>query len=49
MHTKKVYVERKRKKNKLEILENWLILKEINKIAFKFSIAIMKLNLTKNF
>jgi hypothetical protein len=33
-----------KEKNKLEILENWSILKEINKIVFKFSIAIMKQN-----
>jgi hypothetical protein len=44
MHVKKVYVGLKRKKNKLENLENWSILKEKNKIVFKFSIAIMKLN-----
>jgi hypothetical protein len=35
MHTKKVYVGLK-EKNKLEILENWSILKEKNKIVFNF-------------
>jgi hypothetical protein len=40
---KKVFLDSK-EKNKLEILENWSILKEKNKNVFKFSIAIMKLN-----
>jgi hypothetical protein len=43
MHAKKVMSDSK-EKNKLGILENWSILKEKNKIVFKFSIAIMKLN-----
>jgi hypothetical protein len=33
-----------KEKNKLEILDNWAILKEKNKIVYKFSIAIMKLS-----
>jgi hypothetical protein len=33
-----------KEKNKLEILDNWSILKEKYKNIFKFSIAIMKLN-----
>jgi hypothetical protein len=40
---KKVFLGLKRK-NKLEILDNWSILKEKNKNVYKFSIAIMKLN-----
>jgi hypothetical protein len=43
MHAKKVLSDSK-EKNKLAILECWSILKEKNKIVFKFSIAIMKLN-----
>jgi hypothetical protein len=43
MNVKK-FMSDSKEKNKLEILENWSILKEKNKIVFKFSIAIMKLN-----
>jgi hypothetical protein len=40
----KKFMSDSKEKNKLEILKNWSILKEKNKIVFKFSIAIMKLN-----
>jgi hypothetical protein len=40
----KKFMSDSKEKNKLETLENWSILKEKNKIVFKFSIAIMKLN-----
>jgi hypothetical protein len=43
MHAKKVLSDSK-EKNKIEIIDNWSILKEKNKIGFKFSIGIMKLN-----
>jgi hypothetical protein len=43
MHAKKVLSDSK-EKNKLEIIDKWSILKEKNKIGFKFSIGIMKLN-----
>jgi hypothetical protein len=36
MHAKKVLSDSK-EKNKLEIIDNWSILKEKNKIGFKFS------------
>jgi hypothetical protein len=42
MHAKRVLSDSK-EKNKLEILDNWSILKEKNKNFFKFSIANMKL------
>jgi hypothetical protein len=42
MQAKKVLSDSK-EKNKLEIIDNWSILKEKNKIGFKFSIGIMKL------
>jgi hypothetical protein len=40
----KKFMSDSKEKNKLEILDNWSILKEKNNIVFKFSIAIMKLN-----
>jgi hypothetical protein len=41
----KKFMSDSKEKNKLKILDNWSILKEKkNKIVFKFSIAIMKLN-----
>jgi hypothetical protein len=40
----KKFMSDSKEKNKLEIFENWSILKEKNKIVFKFTIAIMKLN-----
>jgi hypothetical protein len=43
MHGKNVLSDSK-EKNKLEIIDNWSILKEKNKIGFKFYIGIMKLN-----
>jgi hypothetical protein len=36
MHAKKVLSDSK-EKNKLKIIDNWSILKEKNKIGFKFS------------
>jgi hypothetical protein len=44
MHAKKFFSDSK-EKNKLDILDDWSILKEKNKNVYKFSIAIMKLNL----
>jgi hypothetical protein len=40
----KKFLSGSKEKNKLEILDNWSILKEKNKNVYKFSIAIMKLN-----
>jgi hypothetical protein len=40
----KKFLSDSKEKNKLEILDDWSILKEKNKNVFKFSIAIMKLN-----
>jgi hypothetical protein len=39
----KKFMSDSKEKNKLEIVDNWLIFKEKNKIVFKFFIAIMKL------